>query len=140
VTWQSYDINGYTFYTVQQDGKSTRQNSGVCNDAITEVFDRNKKLSYLRKDMYYGQLEHIWELDYTLFKQVVFLCKWFNPKGVVVDPKYGVTTIDFRREAYRDDPFILANMQIKFSISMILQTGIIEWCSGGKEELLVLKM
>jgi hypothetical protein len=30
VTYQGYDINGYKFYTEQQDKKSTYQNSGVC--------------------------------------------------------------------------------------------------------------
>jgi hypothetical protein len=29
VTYQGYDINGYTFYTERQDKKSTYQNSGV---------------------------------------------------------------------------------------------------------------
>jgi hypothetical protein len=29
VTYQGYDINGYMFYTEQQDKKSTYQNSGV---------------------------------------------------------------------------------------------------------------
>jgi hypothetical protein len=29
VTYQGYDINGYSFYTEQQDKKSTYQNSGV---------------------------------------------------------------------------------------------------------------
>jgi hypothetical protein len=29
VTYQGYDINGYTFYIKQQDKKSTYQNSGV---------------------------------------------------------------------------------------------------------------
>jgi hypothetical protein len=33
VTYQGYDINRYTFYTEQQDKKSTYQNSGVYIDA-----------------------------------------------------------------------------------------------------------
>jgi hypothetical protein len=33
MTYQAYDINGYIFYTVQQDKKSIYQNSGVCIDA-----------------------------------------------------------------------------------------------------------
>ena len=33
MTYQAYDINGYTFYTVQQDKKSTYQNSGARIDA-----------------------------------------------------------------------------------------------------------
>jgi hypothetical protein len=33
MTNQGYDINGYTFYTEQQDKKITYKNSGVCVDA-----------------------------------------------------------------------------------------------------------
>jgi hypothetical protein len=33
VTYQEYNINGYTFYTEQHDKKSMYQNSGVCVDA-----------------------------------------------------------------------------------------------------------
>jgi hypothetical protein len=45
VTYQGYDINGYTFYTEQHDNKSTYQNSGVCVDATGQD-----------KNMYYGQI------------------------------------------------------------------------------------
>jgi hypothetical protein len=42
VTYQGYDINGYTFYSEQEDKKSTYQNSGVHVDAY-DVTDQNKK-------------------------------------------------------------------------------------------------
>jgi hypothetical protein len=45
VTYQGYDINGYTFFTEQQDKKSMYHNSAVCVDATCQ--DRN---------MYYGQI------------------------------------------------------------------------------------
>jgi hypothetical protein len=35
LTFQGYEINANTFYTVAQDKKSTNQNSGVCFDAVT---------------------------------------------------------------------------------------------------------
>jgi hypothetical protein len=54
-TFQGYEINGNTFYTIAQDKKSTNQNSGVRYDAI----DDNGQ-----KDTYYGYIEEIWELDY----------------------------------------------------------------------------
>jgi hypothetical protein len=37
VTYQGYDINGYAFYTRQQDKKSTYQNSDVRVDAYDVV-------------------------------------------------------------------------------------------------------
>jgi hypothetical protein len=47
MTYQDYGINGYTFYTEQQDKKSTYQNSGVCVDAYDATGQD--------KNMYYGQ-------------------------------------------------------------------------------------
>ena len=54
-TFQGYEINGYTFYTITQDKKSTNQNSVVRFDAT----DNNGS-----KTTYYGYIEKIWELDY----------------------------------------------------------------------------
>jgi hypothetical protein len=66
-TFQGYEINGNTFYTVAQDKKSTNQNSGVRIDA-TDVNGN--------KDTYYGSIEEIWELDYgRSFKVPLFRCK-----------------------------------------------------------------
>ena len=63
--YQAYDINGYTFYTVQQDKKSIYQNSGVRIDA----YDNN-----MEKAPYYGQIDEIWELNYLEFKVALFKC------------------------------------------------------------------
>ena len=38
VTFQAYDINGFTFYTQQKDKKSKCQNSGVRVEAIDEEY------------------------------------------------------------------------------------------------------
>ena len=103
VTFQGYEINGNTFYTIAQDKKSTNQNSGVRFDATNE----NGK-----KDTYYGYIEDIWELDYgPSFKIPLFKCKWvsLNGEGVKVDPVYGMTTVDLNNIGYNDEPFVLAN-------------------------------
>ena len=55
-TFQGYEINGNTFYTVAQDKKSTNQNSGVRFDAT----DENEHCL----ETYYRYIEEIWELDY----------------------------------------------------------------------------
>ena len=52
--WKGYEINGNTFYMIDQDEKSTNQNSGVRFAATTEK----------GKDTYYGYIVDIWELDY----------------------------------------------------------------------------
>ena len=103
LTFQGYEINGNTFYTIAQDKKSTNQNSGVRFDAT----DDNGQ-----KDTYYGYIEEIWELDYgPTFKVPLFRCKWvkLTGGGVHVDQKYGMTTVDLNNLAYRDEPFVLAN-------------------------------
>ena len=53
--YHGYEINGFTFYTKKQDGKSTYQNSGVHFDA----HDENANM----QATYYGFIEEICELD-----------------------------------------------------------------------------
>ncbi|XP_037440289.1 uncharacterized protein LOC119308287, partial [Triticum dicoccoides] len=101
-TFQGYEINGNTFYTIAQDKKSTNQNSGVRFDAATE---NGQKVTY------YGYIEEIWELDYgPSFKVPLFWCKWFKLTGggVKVDQQYGMTMVDFNNLGYLDEPFVLA--------------------------------
>ena len=101
LTFKGYEINGNTFYTADQDKKSTNQNSGVRFDAKD---DNGQRVTY------YGYIEQIWELDYgPSFKVPLFWCKWFNLSGVKVDPKYGMTTVDQKNLGYGNDQFVLAN-------------------------------
>ena len=55
VTFQAYDINGFTFYTKDKDKKSKCQNSGV----RVQAPDRSGEMA-----SYFGFIEEIWELDY----------------------------------------------------------------------------
>ena len=99
-TFQGYEINGNTFYTIAHDKKSTNQNSGVRFDAK----DENGHTT-----TYYGYIEEIWELDYgPTFKVPLFRCQWVKMSGVHVDEKYGMTTVDLNNLAYMDEPFVLA--------------------------------
>ena len=56
LTYKGYEINGNIFYSIAQDKRSTNENNGVRIDAT----DRNGK-----KQIYYGCIEKIWELDYA---------------------------------------------------------------------------
>jgi hypothetical protein len=56
-SWQTYDINGYTYYTKEKDKKSVAQNSDIHIEAIDPQG---------LKTMYYGYIQDIWELDYGL--------------------------------------------------------------------------
>jgi hypothetical protein len=100
MTYQGYDINGYTFYTEQQDKKSTYQNSGVHIDAYDATGQD--------KNMYYGQIQEIWELDFHDFKIPLFCCNWVDGINGVVQDKYGFISVDLNHQGYMSEPFVLA--------------------------------
>jgi hypothetical protein len=100
MTYQGYDINGYTFYTEQQDKKIKYQNSGVCVDAY-DVTGQDKNI-------YYDRIQEFWELDFYGFKIPPFRCNWVDAiKGVVQD-KCVFISIDLNRQGYKSEPFMLA--------------------------------
>jgi hypothetical protein len=100
VTYQEYDINGYTFCTEQRDKKSTYQNSGVRVDA-DDVTGQDKS-------MYYGQIQEIWELDFHGFMIPLFLCNWVRAIMGVVKDKYGFISVDLNCQGYKSETFVLA--------------------------------
>ena len=105
-SWQAYEINGYTFYTIEKDNKSvTYQNSGVRIEAI----DTSGQTV-----TYYGFIEEIWELDYGANIRIpVFRCQWVkHPQGVAVD-NYGLTLVDLANVDYKDDPWVLADRVVQ---------------------------
>jgi hypothetical protein len=99
VTYQGCDINGYTFYTEQQDKKSTHQNSGVRVDAY-DVMGQDKS-------MYYDQIQEIWELDFHGFKISLFRYNWVDAIKDVVKHKYVFITVDLNHQGYKSEPFVL---------------------------------
>jgi hypothetical protein len=104
-TWQGYDINGYTFYTMSQDDKSTVQNSGVRIDAFEDGGGFSS---------YYGRINGIWEINYVKFQVPLFRCTWVNNlRGGVVLDKEGFTLVDFSKVGYKDEPFVLAKQVIQ---------------------------
>lgn len=100
LTFQGYDINGYTFYTRAQDKKSTNQNSGVRIDATDTNGNTNS---------YYGIIEEIWELEYGPLKIPLFKCQWvkLTGGGVKVEADYGMTLVDLNKIGFLDEPFVL---------------------------------
>ena len=110
---QGYKINGFTFYTKEQDEKSIMQNSGVTVIASAMEFDRltHDARSTIQKMSYYGVIQEIWELDYHSITIPLFKCKWVtnNQRGVNVDEK-GFTLVDLSTNGYTSDPFILAKL------------------------------
>ena len=97
--YQAYDINGYTFYTEERDKKSSYQNSSI----LVECLNSDE----VHKDVYYGTIDEIWELDYVKVKVALFKCRWVPLSQVKVDD-YGKTYVNLTKMAYHKDPFILA--------------------------------
>ncbi|KAK1664339.1 hypothetical protein QYE76_052498 [Lolium multiflorum] len=79
MTYQAYDINGYTFYTEEKDKNSVYQNSGVTMDSWTGDV----------KTRYYGRIEEIWELSYAGEKVSMFRIRW--AKSVTKEDRYFTT-------------------------------------------------
>nr|BDI54583.1 transposon protein, putative, CACTA, En/Spm sub-class [Triticum aestivum] len=76
-TYEAYDINGYTFYTEDNDMKSDGyQNSGVTMESYTGK----------DKDRYYGRIEEISELSYAGEMVPMFRVRW--AKSVLNEDRY----------------------------------------------------
>ena len=84
LTYQAYDINGYTFYTEECDQKTLYQKSYVRIQCIT-VNEADKRV-------YYGTIKEIWELDYVKVKVALFRCAWI-PLGQVMIDEYRKTCV-----------------------------------------------
>jgi hypothetical protein len=82
VTYQAYDINGYTFYMEAKDINSDFQNSGVTMECMTG--------DNAATERFYGRVKEIWELDYAgLHDATMFCVRW--AKAVVRENKYFTT-------------------------------------------------
>jgi hypothetical protein len=100
VKFQAYDINGFTFYTRDQDRKTTHQNSGVPIDAM----DSNNN-----KNSYYGVIEEIWELEYRALNIPLFLYQWVKLiGGGMRKDQYGMTIVDLTKINFKDELFVFA--------------------------------
>ena len=99
--YQAYDINGNTFYTKDRDQRTTYQNSSVRIESLSA--GKNPK-----KEVYYGTIQEIWELDYVKIKVALFKCKWVALSEVKVD-EYGKTCVNLNTMEYHSDPFTLAS-------------------------------
>ena len=107
VTYDAYNINGYTFRTKCHEGK-VYQNSGVSVEALD--LHISKEVATTRQAFYYGVLQEIWELDYRYRQIPLFKCDWVNRKGGVKrDTILGYTWVDLNNLGHKVDPFILAS-------------------------------
>jgi hypothetical protein len=100
VKFQVYDISGYTFYTRDQDRKTTYQNSGIRIDAMV-----NNNI----KNSYYSVIEDIWELEYGPLNIPLLLCQWVKlTGGGIQKDHYGMTIVDLTKIGFKNEPLVLA--------------------------------
>ncbi|CAA0839272.1 Unknown protein [Striga hermonthica] len=93
----------------ERDDKSTTQNSGVSVVAESMHFSSSKdKNPLLAAGSYYGVIDEIWEISYIKFTVPVFKCKWVDGNNGVRVDDLGVILVDFSREGYKNEPFVMA--------------------------------
>jgi hypothetical protein len=80
MTYEAYDINGYTFYMMAKDENSDYQNSGVTMESYT---------SYVKLRSY-GRIDEILELDYSGEKVLMFHVRWAKS---IIKEDHGFTTM-----------------------------------------------
>jgi hypothetical protein len=118
-SWQAYDINGYTYYTKEKDKKSVAQNSVI----HIEPLDPQGL-----KTIYYGYIQDIWELDYSLRIRIpIFRWQWIkHPNGVNVD-NYGLTLVDLKNLGHQDDPWVLTDRvaQVFYALDPVIGKHIV---------------
>jgi hypothetical protein len=88
------------FYTEQQDKKSMYQNSGIHVDPYNAMGQD--------KNMYYSQIQEIWELDFYGFKIPLFRSNWVDAIKGDVQEKYRFISVDLNHQGYKSEPFMLA--------------------------------
>jgi hypothetical protein len=81
MTYQAYDINGYTFCTENKDMNCDYQNS-----AVTGIFYTDDV-----KERFYERIEEIWELDFCGEKVPMFRVRW--AKSIEKEGRYFTTMV-----------------------------------------------
>ena len=77
--YQSYDINGYMFYTKAKDMDSDYQISGVTIRCVTDANATTER--------FYGRVKEIWELDYARMHDASMFrvkCYYYVPLAVAL--------------------------------------------------------
>ncbi|KAH6777396.1 hypothetical protein C2S51_008708 [Perilla frutescens var. frutescens] len=101
--YSSYLIDGVTFHTKELDESRAVQNSGVTLCAnVMQVASAKDKKPVMADMVFYGTIEEIWELDYQIFRVVVFKCSWIdNNGGLKVDQ--GFTLVDQKKKGSHEN-------------------------------------
>ncbi|KAK9048019.1 hypothetical protein SSX86_033019 [Deinandra increscens subsp. villosa] len=99
---KGYIVNGVKFLVKSRDDCRQTQNCGITVPGVHNDVE----------DDYYGFLDEVIELSFIKgYRVILFKCTWFDTdrhrKHVIFEPHF--ISIDTSRNAYMEDPFILAN-------------------------------
>lgn len=95
-------INGSRFIT--KDLKRVTQCSGV------SIQSKSLDAEQPEITAFYGVLEEILVLDYTMFQIPLFKCDWAHTvKGIKVEKGFTLVNLRQYKNQYKNDPFILAS-------------------------------
>ena len=105
-----YIINGCHYHTKKRDHLRAIENSGVSIIATTMQISSAKDKNLVFGELcFYGVITDIWDIDYTMFRILVFKCDWVDNKNHVKVDDLGFILVDFNKRAHKLDPFILAS-------------------------------
>ena len=117
-TYRKYYLNGFIFSSKYHDDTVVTQDSGVCMKAWTKFRARKSDKNLTDAwTMWYGVIKQIIELDYTIFKEVVFYCDWVRVEdkanGCKHCPDSNLVVVNFDKfksvSNELDEPAILAS-------------------------------
>lgn len=102
--YNSCNVNGFRFHTIDREKERKSQNSGI----MVKGWLKDQTM------IYYGVLIDIIEVDYLFGNEQVLLfkCDWWdveNKSGIAVDKEWNLTSLNFSRRSYVEQPFILAS-------------------------------
>ena len=108
--YHGYAINGCNDHTKDHDDLRVTQNSGVSIVATTmQISSANGKNPVFGKLCFNEIIIDSWELDYIMFRILVFKCNWVdNKSGIKVD-EFEFKLVDFTKMTHKSNPFILAS-------------------------------
>ncbi|KAJ9561926.1 hypothetical protein OSB04_007086 [Centaurea solstitialis] len=108
--YKGFIVNGYRFHTKEVERKKKTQNSGVVLEAKTSSFSSARDNNPVVGDVtYYGVLNDIIELEYSVGKKVVlFKCDWISNGKRKREDENGFTLLNFQGSKPNNEPFILA--------------------------------
>ena len=91
-----------SYHSKERDDLRVTQNSRVSIVASTmQIASAKDQKLVFGKLCFYGIINKIWDLDYTMFRIPVFKCDWVDNKNDIKVYDLGFTLVDFNKIAHK---------------------------------------